>query len=132
MQYLYDSGLSKRDTFAIGPLIAIPAGFLDCPTDGDAGECDVCQENDSNTDGDVKRKRNDLTGDEPTEPSTMLCPFCGPPSDASCSGSDLAERSDAIKTMTLPWTTKEDGDIFSFYTSCGSGGAGSVKKVSLT
>lgn len=144
LQYLYESKLGKRDTFSIGPIITIPAGFLSCPDDnGEAnqGGCTVCQsDNDASADGDYNEKRKRDDGDDDDDDDSVpeqACPWCGPPSDESCTDDgNLAKRANAAKELSLPWTTvKANGDrtdYFSDYPQCGPNGAGAVNKVHST
>ena len=125
---LYDSGLYKRDTFSLGPIITIPAGFLNCPVDNAAGgSCPVCQDPNG---GPIVTKRDNPDGSNPDSVEFMTCPFLTtPPSDDYCSGdsSDLSKRvSGNQKPMSLPW---DSNFVYSYYPSCPNGAIGRVKKV---
>ena len=110
----YDSGLFKRDTFTLGPLIILPSGFLSCPssdTGNSTTNCPICGLSSSQPASRFRKRDDDDTGSS----ETMACPFLTPPLDAYCEDNSIEKRSTKGKPMTLPW----DKITFSMYYPCG-------------
>ena len=112
-----NSGLGKRDTFSLGPIITVPDTFLSCPgNDSTKNEinCPVC--NFKNSDDETLGKRD---GD--------VCYYPGPSDGATCTDSSLAKRANGDKYITLSWLNE---DIkFSRYPQCSAGNLNSIKSI---
>lgn len=107
---LQHSGLIKRDTFTLGPLISIPASFLACPApDNSLSEaCPICISHGSPSDV-SKFRRADEVG--------QACPLVIPVDpEAACTSSSLSKRGKASKTISLSWFPRPF--FFSNYPSC--------------
>lgn len=107
---LQHSGLMKRDTHTLGPLITIPASFLACPPPDDSASetCPLCIPQGASSDS-LKYKRMDEIA--------AACPLSPPRDrDAACSSSSLSKRAAKDKQMSLSWFQGQF--FFSRYPSC--------------